>query len=117
MTRQRYDEHSTEFGLWLREQAILESSLGFVATNLDYIWNNYKTGQWMLIEEKRHGGTVTFSQNRIFQLIDKACMGAEGYCGLHIIRFEKTSPSDGRIWLDGKEVSCQRLLEFLEQFQ
>jgi hypothetical protein len=45
MTRKRYDNHSTEFGLWLREQEELKSSLGFVATNLDFIWSNYKTNK------------------------------------------------------------------------
>jgi hypothetical protein len=117
VTRPRYDEHSTEFGLWLREQKELDSKEeGFRATNLDYIWNNYKTGLWMLLEEKRHGGAVKFPQSAMFQLIDKACHGAEGYCGLHIIRFENTSPEDGRIYLDGVEVSRRRLLDFLRRF-
>lgn len=44
---------STEFGLWLRRQEKIKSEDGFVATNLDYVWHNYETGLWMIIEEKR----------------------------------------------------------------
>ena len=62
MTRKRYDKHSTEFGLWLREQKELDSKFGYVATNLDYMWKNYKTGLWMFLEEKRYNGQLTFSQ-------------------------------------------------------
>ena len=67
MTKQRYDNHSTEFGLWLREQLELDSKLGFITTNLDYIWENYNTGEWMLIEEKRYMGKVGYSQGKLFK--------------------------------------------------
>jgi len=53
MTKPRFDDKSTEFGLWLRNQKEIDSGLGYITSNLDYIWRNYNTGDWMLIEEKR----------------------------------------------------------------
>mgnify|MGYP001589208830 CR=1 FL=1 len=113
MTRVRYDSHSTEFGLWLREQPEIESILGFVATNLDFIWANYKTGEWMLIEEKRHSGAVRLYQQQLFDKIDKLCQQDSHYCGFHTIVFQNTNPDDGQIWLDGKLISKRELLDFL----
>lgn len=113
MTKPRYDEHSTEFGLWLREQRELDSGLGFVTTNLDYIWCNYKTGKWMLIEEKRHGGIPQLYQRQLFNRIDSLCQADTNYKGLHFLVFQKTNPDDGKMWLDNKSITKQELLHFL----
>ena len=51
MTKRRNDSHSTEYGLWLRDEPSIDSSLGYVATNIDYIWRNYKTGEGKPIQE------------------------------------------------------------------
>lgn len=58
MIKRWFDKNSTEFGLWLREEKEIDSSLGFIATNLDYVWCNYKNGLWMIIEEKRFMGKI-----------------------------------------------------------
>ena len=113
MTRKRNDSHSTEFGLWLREQAEIESRLGFVATNIDFVWSNYKTGQWMLLEEKRFNKRPTYCQRKLFEQLDCAVGDDPTYCGFHMIIFEKTSPTDGKIWIDGNEVDRHRLIQFL----
>ena len=113
MTRKRNDGHSTEFGLWLREQPQIDSKLGFVATNIDYMWSNYKTGQWMIIEEKRHGSDVRYSQREQFKVIHRACISDPLYHGMHLLVFENTSPSDGKIYLDRKEVTQKQLISFL----
>jgi hypothetical protein len=122
MTKKRNDTHSTEFGLWLREQKALDSSLGFTATNIDYIWMNYKTGHWMIIEEKRYGSGLSHPQKRIFNTLHNAAKAAahvykgksfSKYKGFHVIVFEKTSAQDGRIFLDKKEIDKQKLIDFL----
>lgn len=113
MTRPRNDGHSTEFGLWLRCQDEISSSRGYIATNLDFIWSNYKSGLWMLIEEKRFNSQMRWSQERQFQLIDFACRFHPKYRGFHLVVFEKSSPDDGRIWLDKHEISRRQLMEFL----
>jgi hypothetical protein len=114
MTQQRRDDKSTEFGIWLRQQKQIDSSLGFIASNLDYIWSNYKTGQWMLIEEKRYGSVVKRYQSELFCKVHMACKGASGYCGFHVIIFENTSPDDGKIFLDETEIDKKQLFDFLK---
>lgn len=115
MTAKRKDGHSTEFGLWLREQQEIDSKKGFVATNIDYIWHNYKTGDWMIIEEKRYNSSVKRWQKSMFDIVDWCARisGHRKYKGFHIIRFEKTNPDDGRIYIDGKERTRQELIKFL----
>ena len=114
MTKARYDNHSTEFGLWLREQPEIDSSLGFVTTNLDYIWDNYKTDKFMLLEEKRYKGTVKFYQEKLFKRIDKLCQADPLYCGFHKLVFENTNPDDGKMWLDEKLITRDEVIQFLQ---
>jgi hypothetical protein len=116
MTRQRHDKHGTEFGLWLRKQDELDSKHGYVATNLDYIWENYKTGDWMLIEEKRHMAKMTFSQRRQLERVHKALMHSRlrgQYRGIHLLQFENTSPDDGKIFWDNKQIDKSELINIL----
>lgn len=114
MTQERRDNHSTEFGNWLRSQPKIDSALGYVATNIDYIWTNYKSGKWMIIEEKRYCSEVKFYQKNIFKLLDLVSQNDANYKGLFVLVFEKTSPDDGKIWLDGKEISKSDLIKFLQ---
>jgi hypothetical protein len=113
MTRPRFDNHSTEFGLWLRSRPEIDSSKGFVATNLDYVWQNYKTGDWMFIEEKRHGASPSHWQHQIFQMLHRLCRNDPAFHGFHLIQFENTSPDDGSMWLDHKLITIDELLLFL----
>ncbi len=114
MTKPRHDNHSTEFGLWLREQKEIDSSIGFVTTNMDYIWCNYKTGKWLLIEEKRHGRLIPFWQQQLFDRLDKLCRVDSLYCGFHKVVFENTNPDDGKTWIDGQLVTKDELFQFLQ---
>lgn len=113
MTLQRVDEHSTEFGLWLRVQPEIDSKLGYLATNIDYMWRNYKTGKWMLIEEKRHNSTPKFWQRTMFVILHKLCRLDKDFKGFHLMVFENTSPDDGKIFLDKKEIDRDTLIKFL----
>ena len=114
MTKKRFDNKSTEFGLWLRLQEEIDSSLGYITTNLDYTWCNYKTGDWLLIEEKRYGGKIKLWQSQLFERINKLCQADEHYHGFHRIVFERTNPNDGTIQLDGKTITKEELLQFLQ---
>jgi len=113
MTRKRNDSSSTEFGLWLREQKSIDSQLGYVATNIDYLWRNYKTKQWMLIEEKRYNAIPKFPQTALFELLHNA-INDKYYKGFHNLRFENTSPEDGDIFLDNNRITKNDLIEFLQ---
>lgn len=112
MTKIRNDNHSTEFGLWLRQQRKIDSALGFIATNLDYIWENYNTGEWMLIEEKRFSAIVSFSQKKQFQKLHAAIKDPL-YRGFHLLQFEHTNPDDGWIKWDHQIINSERLFELL----
>ena len=113
MTRQRNDSHSTEFGIWLRVQPQIDSSLGFLASNIDYCWTNYKTGEWMFIEEKRYNTAIKYWQKKLFSIMHNVCRADKKYRGFHLLVFENTSPEDGKIFLDNKEISKEQLLNFL----
>ncbi len=114
MTLQRYDQHSTEFGLWLRKKTDIDSKLGFIATNLDYFWKNWKTGKFMLIEEKRYMAEPKYFQTKIFAQLDNAFKNDPLYCGFHLIQFENTGPEDGKIYLDKKEITEVELIRLLK---
>lgn len=114
----------TPFSLWLRNRAPdnetvlrdpdpIASSLGYVTSNVDFLWRNYKTGLWMLLEEKRHKATVSWPQQQIFKVIHQACADTPGYKGFHLLTFENTSPEDGMIWLNNLEITKADLLNFL----
>ena len=113
MTIQRSDLHSTEFGLWLRNQKEIDSNNGYIATNIDFMWRNNRNKQWMLIEEKRHNSSCKPWQKEMFDLIDKQCKNDPNYCGFHIITFEFTNPDDGHCWLDGILINKEKLIQFL----
>lgn len=120
MTRKRNDNHSTEFGLWLREQKPIDSRLGYVATNLDYVWKNHRNAKWMLLEEKRYGSYMTFPQEKMFKTLHFTSQHSPCYQGFYIIIFEKTNPDDGKIFISNiansktKEFTKDELIKFLQ---
>ena len=113
MTAKRNDSHSTEFGLWLREQPEIDSKDGYLATNIDYLWRNYKTGLWMLIEEKRYNSQVKRWQKELFDLLNWCASKHPRYRGFHILQFENTGPDDGAVIWDGEYVTRDQLIQFL----
>jgi len=113
MTRQRNDNHSTEFGLWLRVQPEIQSNLGFAATNIDYMWCNFKRDKWMFLEEKRFMSPLSYSQKMLFDRMKNACKDDPTFCGLHFLQFENTSPEDGKTYWNGAEISRDELITML----
>lgn len=120
MTRKRQDNHSTEFGLWVREQDELSSYSGYRNYNLDAIWwlkNGFdrEPAAWMLIEEKRYMSDCKGDQKLTYKWLHKKLMQLNDptYKGIHLLQFEKTSPEDGKIYLNRKEINKQDLIEFL----
>jgi len=128
MTRPRYDEHSTEFGLWLRVYGPDSKKDGLDIENLDYIMFNYKQGWLACIEEKRHEAKLTWAQEDTLFVVDQLLRyGAETervvktrrgwrqikYNGLYVVRFENTKPEDGWIELNGKQIVREDLIQFL----
>jgi hypothetical protein len=114
MTQERRDGGSTEFGLWLRRQPEIDSNLGYIASNIDYVWKNWKADTFMLIEEKRYGWAPKHYQWKIYEHIDSLLAGSKGYYGFHLLIFENTNPDDGKVWLDGDYITSGDLVEFLQ---
>lgn len=114
MTKKRYDNHSTEFALWIREQNEIDSNKGYIATDIDFMWKNYHTKQWMLIEEKRHLAEPARWQRQMFALLNKCASFSNYFYGFHLLQFENTNPDDGLIILDRKEITRDDLIEFLQ---
>lgn len=114
MTRKRIDNHGTEFGSWVREPERLNSKLGYTATDVDYMWRNYRTGLWMLIEEKRNMATMNLAQCRSHHFLDCVCKKDKSYCGFHLLQFENQSPEDGKIYWNTHEISADELIYKLE---
>jgi hypothetical protein len=113
MTKKEMYSSKTQFSKWLRDQTELDSEKGYICTDLDYIWLNYKKDKWMMIEEKRTSGTITNAQRIVFKRIHKLCLKDPDYQGMHQISFENTNPDDGRTYLNGKFISKRDLINFL----
>jgi hypothetical protein len=118
MTAQSRDGTGTEFSHWLRVQPELDSKLSkFITTNIDFLWMNYESGLWMLIEEKRHKNWPIYPQTKIFESLHKA-INHSHYRGFHYVIFENTSPEDGEIYLKNNfgttmTITRTELIDFL----
>ncbi len=129
MTRERVIEGDTPFGEWLRSHPALDSRRGYDIQNLDYAYHHFLRGNLMLLEEKQNRGTSSYAQQDTHGIINQALAFAFNhpaftlkrlsakrparitYHGYHLIQFERTSPRDGRIWIDGIEVTEEQLVE------
>ena len=112
-TRQRNDNNGTQFETWRRRQPHLDSGLGYLATDVDFIWRNYKTKQFMFVEEKCKMSTMTGSQYQTFKLLDEHMSSHPDYMGFHLLQFENTSPEDGKIYWNKEHISLDRLNQIL----
>lgn len=134
-SRPRKNPGGTPFLDWIRRQRGLESvSAGFVGTDIDLVWYNYKLARLMLLEEKRGTEEYRNSQRTTLSVLDQAlsfafthpdftlytpeqCLAIPPrirYFGRHVIRFERTSPDDGGIRIDGTPVTKDEFLRFLK---
>jgi len=67
----------------------------------------------MLVEEKRYNSKPNFAQHNLFKIIHKVACNDSNYRGMHLLVFENTSPDDGKIFLDKKEITRDELIKFL----
>jgi hypothetical protein len=114
MTKDRTYSGGTEFSMWLREQPELDSSKGYITTDVDYVWVNANTDEFMLIEEKRYGWFVKGTQQKVFRILNAACKHDKNYRGYHLLTFENTNPQDGGIHLNNKDITTVDLIRFLQ---
>jgi hypothetical protein len=113
MTTQRRDGKSpSEFSDWFRNQDEIDSGLGFLNTNIDYAWKDKHSKKWMYLEEKRFNTWPRTWQLDFFREIDEATRSSN-YKGFHLIRFERTSPDDGMLYVDDEVADREWLIAFL----
>ena len=121
MTRLEFSgQRSLEFSRWIRKE-LPDSSTGFCVGNNDWIFWNYHTRRLMLCEEKTRNGDIkkgSWFHRLITEVLDPALKEFSkknriDYRGYHLITFEKTDPSAGKIYLDRKEISKEDLKDFL----
>lgn len=94
-----------------------------------YINHQFLHGKLMLVEEKQYKSERTLAQKDTFGVFDQWCRYAssmevkrviEGrptnveYWGYFVIQFEKTSPTNGKIWINGQLASENDLLKLLQ---
>lgn len=124
----------TEFSDWLRQCPQLDSrEYSLSVTDVDYLIHQYMMNgsrgnqNIMLIEEKRRMAVPPSSQLDTLHIIDTALKCIDGkviqnpaglsrrihYYGLHVLVFENTSPDDGKIYWDGREIVPMQLIRFL----
>jgi hypothetical protein len=115
MTKQREDngKWGTPFGHWLRNQPRLDSSEGYVATDIDYLWSNYRTGEWMLIEEKCRMAYPSATQKELLLRLRKVCQKDPLFRGLHLLQFECETPDDGQMFWNKHPISTENLIAML----
>jgi hypothetical protein len=104
------------FSGWVREN-LPDSSTGYMASDLDFIFWNYKTKKVMFIEIKTRGCNIkTWQKNMWYNLNKWIIKGIDKdwqYLGFYLIQFEKTNFNDGKCFLNGKEINEQELMNFL----
>lgn len=104
------------FSAWVREN-LPDSSTGYMASDLDFIFWNYKTKKVMLIEIKTRNADVKTWQRIMWSNIDKWIKnGIDSnwtYLGFNYIQFEGTNFEDGRCYLNGNEISELELIQVL----
>ena len=109
---------STEFSKWIR-QKLPEANTGFCVTDLDWIMWNWKTRRLVILEEKTRMGSIKtwyrkFLQDVMHPALKVYCADNDiDYRGIHLVQFENEDPEDGKIYLNGKEVTEEELIEFL----
>jgi len=115
MTKQRIinDGKDSDFSSWLRKQDEISSDKGFITTDIDFLWRNYKTGEWMILEEKTRGATVPRWQGEFLQLIDNLGASDTLYKGVYLVRFENTDPDNGRVMVNKRLLSPGDFISFL----
>lgn len=128
MTRQHNGfGEPTPFSEWLRALPAPLNSRTVSNQNLDYVWHDYRRNYILTIEEKRFGRAPTSAQKDTHGVITQMLAMADGksvitlkgmrpvrYFGHYVVRFENTQPDDGRLWINGRLCTRDRLVKLLE---
>ena len=122
MTRQEETGYrNLDFSGWIRRK--LTSETGFTVFDVDFVFRDYRRKLMQIVEMKVMGGKTTTMQKitmpeiaSIFEAGIAAGKPEPGYrwLGYNLLRFENTSPENGRIDWNGKLITEDKLIELLE---
>lgn len=119
MTKQEHTNiRPLNFSNWIRN-CLPDSSNGYMVTDQDWIFWDFKRRKLLLAEEKTYMAEIApwfynFICNVLNPALAQFCDGNHiDYRGYHLIQFENTSPKDGRIYLDKLEVTPKELRDTL----
>ena len=139
--KQRDNSRFTDFSKWLNMNAQLDSQKNKLdIQDLDYIIHQYdnpvKSALYtvedeiikvLILEEKCFMTKQTFTQKDTHGIIDQALHFMSGnivktyrgkkylqYYGYYLVLFENTSPSNGKIFVNYKEISRNKFIKFLK---
>ena len=102
-----------ELKLWLKEQPELSCELDFYVNNINCIWSNNKTKDWMIIEDEHNIRELQPNQREVFDIINRYCSNDPRFHGVHVLAFKRLKPDDIKIFWDGEQISKARLLKIL----
>ena len=101
-----------DFSAWVRTN-LPDSSTGYLVSDLDFIFYNYKTKKIALCEIKTRNKGINTWQGKLFEFLDscikKGLPPDWTYLGFFLIRFEHTFFSDGLVFLNGQPSSEEEI--------
>lgn len=115
MTRPEHlNSRDLSFSRWVR-QNLPDSSTGFSATDLDFIFWNWSPGRerMMIVEVKTRGASLSTGQKLHMRRMDewmRAGVATDSdwhYIGMFVITFEGTDFTDGRVWIQNIQSDTQ----------
>lgn len=115
MTRPEHlNMRDLSFSRWVR-QNLPDSSTGFSATDLDFIFWNWSPGRerMMIVEVKTRGASLSTGQKLHMRRMDewmRAGVAQDSdwhYIGMFVITFEGTDFTDGRVWIQNIQSDTQ----------
>lgn len=114
-----------DYSNWLREQGRngslpskrgIRDGVAIVVNDLDFVISNYDNPSERIFvteESKCYMAEPTYPQKKDISTIDRALrLSCPQFLGYHIIQFERTCPTDGKIYIDGILRTVEELVEF-----
>lgn len=110
-----YEYMLSDFSNWLAQNKTLASSNGYTTTDIDHLVFDSLFENYLFLETKCQMKQVAFPQDSLLKMANNQIRrgGPSGYYGFHFVQFQCSSPEDGRIILDGVEVTASQLRQFL----
>lgn len=110
------------FNEWIKKY-LPDSYGGYLVTDVDFVLYDESINRFMILEVKTKNGVMKYWQKRVYKQLAKwieigirhdEYAGPWQFLGFHQLIFQHTTPEDGRMFFDNKEVERDELLRILE---